>query len=996
MKPLDRLPVGALATREALPFEFNGRPYVGLQGDTLAAALLANGVGIVGRSFKLHRPRGLFGYGVEEPNGLLQLESGGFDEPNVRATMVPLYAGLKARSQNAWPSVRFDLLGVLDAFHRVLPASFYYKSMMWPNWAFYERFVRPIAGLGRAPVERDAQRYDKLNLHCDLLVCGGGPSGLMAALTAGRAGLQVILADDKETFGGLLLGESDAIDDFAPAHWVRHIVEALQALPNVRLYPRTTVSGYYENNFLIAAQRLTNHVGPGADKAQPRERLLRIRALRVVLATGALERPMVFTNNDRPGVMLASGVRHYANRHGIVPGRQVVVFTNNNDAYRTAFDLHDLGVRDITVVDSRATGSKYLSANLAARRIRHFMGHAVHDVRGRKRLRGVAIAAHAGDGRLEGPTTLLACDLLAVSSGWTPTVHLYSQAGGRLRYDPARVCLVPDGCAQAVSVVGAANGDFAFSACVEGGMQAGAAAVAAVTSDSRAVPPVSAPRIAEDHGLVIEPFWYTTNRPTDQQWLDLQYDVKVADVELAIRENFTSVEHVKRYTTGGMSIDQGKSSNFNILAVMARLTGRSISEVGTTKFRPPFQPVTLGTLAGPTTGASYAPWKELPAHAFHKAHGAHFGDYGWRRPECYLRSGEDIAAATRREVLAVRQGVGMFDGSPLGKIEVSGPDAAAFLHRMYVNNILSLKPGCARYAMLANDNGVLIDDGVIVRLAADRFLVHATSAAVDRVSLLFEEMLRCEWPELRVHVNNVTTQWGNVTLSGPKSRLVMQTLASDIDFSADRLKHMEFREGRLGGARARILRTSFTGEMTFEISVYGRHVPSLFETVHAAGLPFGIVPYGIEALEVMRTEKGYLHVGGDTDGTTNPLDIGWGAIIQKKQGDFIGRRSLQRPADQQRDRFQFVGLEALDPQRKLPVGGHIVAEARPLLPVKSQGYVTSSCLSPTLHKAIGLGLVQAGLSRLGETVHVYDNRQMVPARIVPVAHFDPQGARLHA
>ncbi|RKE23831.1 heterotetrameric sarcosine oxidase alpha subunit [Paraburkholderia sp. BL23I1N1] len=981
--------------RKPLGFTFDGRHYVGLEGDTLASALLANGIDIVGRSFKLHRPRGVFSAGVEECNALVQLEAGGLDEPNARATLVMLYEGLRATSQNAWPSVRWDLLGLLDLFQRVLPASFYYKSMIWPNWHMYERVVRRIAGLGRAPTSRDAQTYQKRNLHCDVLICGGGPAGLSAALAAGQRGVRVVLVDDRDAPGGALLHEQMRINGESAGRWVERVVEQLRALPNVQLLTRTTVSGYYENNFLAAAERIAAPVRAQDRTGTLRERLWRIRASAVILATGALERPLVFPNNDRPGVMLAAAVRAYVNRFGVVCGQRVVIVTNHDDAYRTAIDLHEAGVRELSVVDTRANVDEKLQQCLHERGIAHYPAHGIVATQGRRKITAVRLARHLGGGQLGAAIVTLPCDLLAMSGGWTPTVHLFSQAGGKLRYDEANLCLVPDGCEQQVRVVGAANGKFTLAGCLADGARAGRemAEPSGGAHDLSTGAPVVDTGL--DETLRIEPYWYTRGARTDKQWLDFQYDVKVSDVELALRENYVSVEHVKRYTTGGMSIDQGKSGNFNILAVMAELTGKPIPQVGTTRFRPPYQPVTLGTFAGPTVGERYAPWQTLPAHAWHAAQAAHFGDYGWRRPEYYPREDEGIATATLREVLAVRHGVGLFDGSPLGKIELKGPDAAAFLNRVYVNNLATLKPGFARYAMLSNDNGVLIDDGVIVRLADDDFLVHATSGAVARVFLLFEEYLQCEWPELRVHVTNVTTQWANVTVSGPKARQVLQKIESDIDFDADAFVHMQFRSGHFAGAPARILRASFTGEVTFEVSVPARYAQSLWQCISNAGAEFGITPYGIEALEVMRTEKGYLHIGSDTDGSSNALDIGWGKIIDKKTTDFIGRRSLQRAADCGDARLQFVGLESLVPDVPLPVGGHFIDEATPHMPVKSHGYVTAACISPMLGKAIGLGILRNGSARLGEQVHIYAKGKVTTARVVPPAHFDPQGERLH-
>ncbi|WP_322060252.1 sarcosine oxidase subunit alpha family protein [Paraburkholderia sp. J63] len=1002
MKPLERVtPFGREDAGDPaqIPFTFDGKRYTGRAGDTLAAALLANGVDIVGRSFKLHRPRGVFAAGIDECNALVQLEAGGFDEPNARATLVELYPELRARGQNAWPNVRFDLFNVLDRFQRWLPASFYYKSMIWPNWHFYERFVRQIAGLGRAPEADDAQRYQRRNVHCDVLVCGAGPAGLAAALAAARAGLNVIVAEQGRTFGGALNDTRELLDGVPAIRWVESATATLRAMPRVRLLSDTTVSGYYENNFLVAVERVANAQGPAAGEGSLRERLWRIRAGEVVLATGALERPLVFADNDRPGVMLAGAVRSYLNRFGVVAGQRIVVVANHDDAYRTVFDFHAAGLRDIVMVDTRSNVPARLRAALSERGIALHAGYGIQRVRGKRRVRAVEIARHTGSGRLEGVSVTLACDLVAMSSGWTPTIHLFSQAGGSLRYDDTQFCLVPDQCAQAVQVAGAANGVFSLAACLREGDAAGRKAarrLGAKVDVSATAIAARLPHAEEEPAkLGIEPFWFTRTTRTDKQWLDFQYDVKVSDVALAMRENFQSVEHVKRYTTGGMSIDQGKSSNFNILAVMAELSGRPIVDVGTTRFRPPYAPVTLGTFAGPTVGERYAPWRTLPAHACHAAQQASFDDYGWRRPGCYLRDDEDIAAATTREVLAVRNGVGLFDGSPLGKIDVRGPDAAAFLNRVYVNNLATLKPGFARYAMLTNENGVLIDDGVIARISDTRFIVHATSGAVDRVFLLLDEYLQCEWPDLRVFVNNVTTQWANVTVSGPHARALVSSIDSDIDWDPQAFGHMQFRQGTFAGAPARVLRASFTGEATYEISVPARYAASLWETVQRAGAPLGATPYGIEALEVMRTEKGYLHIGADTDGASNPHDIGWERIIAKKQGDFIGRRSLQRPADLDARRLAFVGIEAIDAGEPLPVGGHFV-EAGPLTPPTcSQGYVTAACLSPMLGKSIGLGILSNGAARIGETVQIYAKGKVCAARIVPPAHFDPQGERLH-
>lgn len=949
---LQRLGSGHVINRDkTVRFTFDGQSYLGYQGDTLASALLANGVKRVGRSFKFHRPRGIFSAGIEEPNALVQLEQGAYAEPNVRATRQPLYEGLEARGQNAWPSVNWDLLSVLGWAQKLLPASFYYKSMFWPSWHFYEGTVRRLAGLGKAPTEADAQTYQQRNLHCELLVVGGGAAGLQAALEAAEEGGQVVLMDDQECLGGGLLDKrSEDLSD-SSGQWLQQTLDTLRALPNVTLYPRTTVSGYYEHNFLIASERLANHLGPKANRDLPRERLWRIRAKRVVLATGAIERPLVFANNDRPGIMLASAVRTYLNRYGVAAGKQIVLTTNNDSAYQTVLDLQAAGITVVAVVDTRANIHGPMQEKLQALSIPLYSGQSIAKVQGRREVRGLTLSNGLK----------LNCDVIAVSGGWTPTVHLYSQAGGSLRYDDSKTCFVPKACDQAVTVVGAANGDFDSPA------------------DEQA----------------IEPYWYNPDAPADQQWLDFQYDVKVSDIALAERENFSSVEHLKRYTTAGMSIDQGKTGNVNTLAVMGELSGRAIPDVGTTKFRPPFHPVNIGAFAGRRVGALLTPEQRLPAHDWHIAHGATMEDYGWRRPDYYLKPGESEADAIRRECMAVRNGVGLFDGSPLGKLEIKGPDAATFLNRIYINNAASLKPHRARYGLMCNENGVVIDDGVFVRLADDHYLLHTTSGNAAPIFNTLEEWLQCEWPELDVVVSNVTSQWATLTLSGPKARQVIDQLDSDIDCDREAFPHMHYRSGTVEGVPARILRASFTGEVSFEISVPARYGLSLWERLMELGQAQAITPYGVESLMVLRTEKGYLHIGVDTDGTTTPVDLGWGVPISKKADDFIGRRSLSLPNNQRNDRLHFVGLRAKHADETLPLGGHIVSSATPKIPVATQGYLTSACHSPTLNASVGLGLVQSGRERNGETVYIFANGNTVAAEIVDPAHLDPKGERLN-
>ncbi|MHA7815118.1 MAG: 2Fe-2S iron-sulfur cluster-binding protein [Pseudohaliea sp.] len=953
IRSVERLACAQVDRSTPVEFSFDGRRYRGYAGDTLASALLANGVAIAGRSFKFHRPRGVFAAGVEEAGAFVQLEEGARGEPNTRATLVPLYDGLRASGQNAWPNVRCDVGSLLDLVRPLLPASFYYKTFKWPSWHFWEPLVRRAAGLGRAPAMADDQRYVKENAHADVVVIGAGRSGLTAALEASTdPQCRVWVVDEQERLGGRLLA-SQCKDD---ARWLAEAVAELDRRPNVRLLPRTTVNGCYDHRTLAALERCTNHLGTAAPTDEPRQRFWRLFAGRVVLATGALERPLVFPDNDRPGIMLASAVVEYALRYGVVPGRQLAVYANNDSAWRRALELSARGVPVARIVDLRREVDPALQEAASAAGIVQYLGHAVVAVHGRRAVSAITVQSltEAGD-RLVGPGTRLACDLLAVAGGWSPTVHLYSQAGGKLSWREADACFVPDATDAPMAVVGRAAGDFG-------------------------------------EPLNLLPWWRTPGPSAHRQWVDLQYDVTVADIELAVRENYRSVEHLKRYTTAGMSIDQGKTSNVNALGLLAQLTGQPVPAVGTTRFRPPYHPATLGAFGGVEVGALYHPWRELPAHDAHRALGGKLEEYGgWQRPACYLRSGETEDDAVQREVLAVRRAAGLLDYSSLGKIEVRGPDARVFLNRLYVNNLLTLRPGAARYVLLLNEEGIIIDDGVVVCIADDHFLVHATSGGAAMVHEHMEEWLQCEWRDLAVLVSGVTAAWATIMLSGPASRQVLARLPSDLPLDAAAFPHMRFRSGTLCGVPCRVLRASFTGEVSFEISVPASFGQALWESLLAAGADLGLQPFGLEALLVLRLEKGYVHVGTDTDGTSMPQDYGWGRAISKQEADFVGRRSLMLPAGREPGRRQFTGIEPLEPGVALTDGAHVLSADGQ----RSAGYVTSAHHSPTLSRTVALGLVEAAVERRGETVQVWYQGEQTAARLVAPAFYDPDGERLH-
>jgi sarcosine oxidase subunit alpha len=938
---------GVIDRSQPLRFRFDGRECSGFAGDTLAAALLASGERILGRSFKYHRPRGLLAAGVEEPNVLVQVGTGAHVDPVLRATEVELYDGLVARAANCTPNACLDIGAMLRPFERFLPAAFYYKSMMWPGWHWYEGFIRRAAGLGRISGQPDPARYESQFAHCDVLVVGAGPAGLAAALAAARAGQRVLLCEQESRLGGRLLWDRCVVDGGelrgAEARaWLARTDAALRAHAEVTILTRTTALGYFDHNALTLLERVTDHLGAGAPARLPRQRLWEVRAGRVILATGAIERPLVFPGNDRPGVMLAGAVRRYLGEFAVRAGAQAVIFTNNDEAYDTARALLEAGGQVSAVLDCRAAprGSAVEAARSAG--IKVLAGSVVVKTIGRRGVEAVVI--RGADGRL----FRVECDLLAVSGGSNPSVHLHSQSGADLEWNADSLQFRPGRAAQAAASVGDAAG---------------------VATAIEALWRVDAPGKA---------------------FIDLQHDVCVSDVELAVRENFVSVEHLKRYTTQGMASDQGKTSNVNALALLGELTARDPAQTGTTRYRFPYVPVAIGALAGRRRGELHRPVRRLPLHAWHVAQGGLLQEYGgWLRPACYPAPGESEQEAELREALLVRNRVGLFDGSPLGKIEVFGPDAAQFLDRMYANTMSSLRVGHVRYGLMLNESGIVIDDGVATRLAEERFLVGTTSGGAARIAAMFEEWLQGEWPDLRVLVAPVTTSWAVLALSGPRARQVMVAAGAEFPTSSPEFPHMSFREGVVAGVPARIFRVSYTGEATFEINVAPSCAAAVCQRLMDAGAAHGIAPVGIEAWLLLRTEKGYLHVGGDTDGTTVPDDIGWGHVLQRNT-DFVGRRSLTRPENQRPDRHQFVGLEPID-GGELPAGAHLRTER---MDAGSEGYVTSSAYSPTLRRCVGLGMLKAGRARHGEVLNVCAGRRRLRVRVTAPGSYDRAGERL--
>jgi sarcosine oxidase, subunit alpha len=1021
---------GRIDRSRPLRFSFDGRSYSGYAGDTLASALLANDVHLMARSFKYHRPRGVLAAGAEEPNALVTIRrDAGRYTPNLRATQVELYEGLEAHSQNCWPGLAFDVGAINDLIAPFIPAGFYYKTFMWPRRAWrdvYEPRIRAAAGLGRAPTAPDPDRYAARYAHCDVLVVGAGPAGLAAAAAAAATGARVILCDEQAEPGGSLLAESpDApsrVDGRTTHEWLAQTVAALASSPQVRLLTRTTAFGYFPHNILGLNERVTEHLAD-PDPELPRERQWQVRAREVVLAAGAIERPLVFPGNDRPGIMLAGAARTWLNRYGVRAGSRAVVVTTVDEAYTTAIELQKSGVLIAAIADVRP-GDRPCAELARAAGITVMPEATVFGTRGHRRVEAIELGElHGGE---PGTRYLQPCDLVLMSGGFTPSVHLYSQSRGRLRWDEPLQTFLPDTPAERVRCAGACRGIFALAAAIADGAATGAAAAREATDPARKgvcpsggqvrqSAPSSEGKPAQVAPTQVAPTQVAPTQVAPTQaaprvanklprpkgargraFVDWQNDVTTKDLELATREGFRSIEHVKRYTTTGMATDQGKTSNLNALGIVARTLGKSTPQVGLTTFRMPYTPVSFGAFAGPARGELFDPVRTTPMHGWAVAHGAVFEDVGlWKRARYFPHGAEDMHATVARECRAVRSHCGIFDASTLGKIEVVGKDAVTFMNRLYVNAWDRLAVGRARYGVLLRDDGFVYDDGVVARLAEDRFHVTTTTGGAARVLALMEDYLQTEWSDLSVWLTSTTEQWAVIAVQGPNARRVLADLVN-IDIATAAMPHMSVASGHICDVPMRLFRVSFTGELGFEVNVPADFGRSVWEAIFKAGEREGITPYGTESMHVLRAEKGYIIVGQDTDGTVTPEDAGLSWAIGKNKPDFVGKRSLQRPAMQSADRRHLVGLATRDPQLVLEEGAQVMQDAQSPVPSRPLGHVTSSYHSAALSRSIALGLIAGGRSRVGQTVYVPQHGVMVPAEVTAAVFYDPKGARLDA
>ena len=981
-------------------FKFNGKTYYGFKGDTLASALIANDVHLVGRSFKYHRPRGIMSAGSEEPNAIVQVgNDSALTEPNVRATEIEIHEGLEANSQNCWPSVNFDIGGINNLLSPFIPAGFYYKTFMWPAnfWEKYEYFIRKSAGLGKSPTNNDPDIYDHRYVHCDVLVIGAGISGILAAKTAAKNNLKTLLLDEKNEIGGsTIFQDSDLfkIENQTSSNWLKSEIIKLKQLSNLEIKTRTSVAAYHGYNFLLARENLTDHLNKNEKKGKIRQRLLKIRAKKVIIATGALERPMIFNNNDRPGIMLSSAVKKYANYYGVISGKKTVFFTNNDSAYESAISLNKKGINVEAIIDIREKSNSKIVKETIDLGIKIYWSHTVVDTDGYKRLKEISIMELSKDNQsVVGTKKNISCDCLGIAGGWTPAVHLFTQSGGKLKFNEEDQVFLPNEHSSEQVSIGSCNGDFELDKIIKN--------LSTSLKDFLKIEKTDYDNLnvecSSDESK--KNIWLL---PSDRAigktkpFVDFQNDATAKDIKLALREGFRSIEHVKRYTTTGMGTDQGKLGNMHALGIIADTSSVKMGELGTTTFRPPYTPLTFGTIVGRNVGDFFDIFRRTPMNDWHVENKAEFENVGqWKRAWYYPINGESMHEAVQRESKAARVSAGILDASTLGKIDIQGSDASEFLNRVYTNAWSKLPIGKCRYGLMLNEDGMVYDDGVTTRLAENHYIMTTTTGGAANVMGKLEDYLQTEWPELEVYLTSVTDHFATASVCGPNSKKILNKVIPDLDLSDENFPHMSFKNAQIGKIKCRVMRISFTGEHSYEINVQANYGKSVWEKCMEAGKEFNITPYGTEAMHLLRAEKGFIIVGQDTDGTMTPMDLQMDWIVSKKKYDFIGKRSLYRSDTIREDRKQLVGLITDDPNEVLEEGAQIVSELNKK-PVEMLGHVTSSYFSPNLNKSIALAVVRSGKNMLGKKLFIPMKNKTIKVTIENPVFFDKENKKLNA
>ena len=981
-------------------FKFNGTKLYGYKGDTLASALLANNIHLVGRSFKYHRPRGIMTSGSEEPNAMVQLHNNSSrTEPNVRATEVELYDGLEASSQNCWPSVNFDFGGINNFLSPLLPAGFYYKTFMWPAsfWEKYEYFIRKSAGLGKSPTEPDPDIYEHRYLHCDVLIIGAGISGIIAAKTAAKNGFKTLLVDEKPNLGGSTIYQNNdhfKINDTNSAKWLEKEIKDLKNYKNLEIKTRTSVAAYHGYNFILARENLTDHIEVSKRDNKVRQRLLKIRAKKVITATGSIERPLIFNNNDRPGILLSSAIKKYVDFYGVKSGEKIVLFTNNDTAYETALSLNDKGIKVEAIIDIRNENNSELIKSVKNLNIKIFNNHTIVDTEGYKRINKVSIMELSKDGTsVVGKKIDINCDCLGMSGGWTPAVHLFTQSGGKLKFRNSDNVFIPNIYNSDQLCIGACNGDFELSDIIKN-IPDQINKFLNLSEESFKNIKISSTKENNYRNIWLLPSDKILGKT--KPFVDYQNDATAKDIKLALREGFRSIEHVKRYTTTGMGTDQGKLGNMHALGIIADTAKVQMGELGTTTFRPPYTPLTFGTIVGRNVGEYFDIFRKTPMHDWHVDNKAEFENVGqWKRAWYYPKNNEDMHQAVQRESKAARESAGILDASTLGKIDIQGTDASEFLNRVYTNAWSKLAIGKCRYGLMLNEDGMVYDDGVTTRLGENHYIMTTTTGGAANVLGKLEDYLQTEWPELDVYLTSVTDHYATASVCGPNSKKILSKLIPDLDLSDENFPHMSFKNASIGKIKCRIMRISFTGEHSYEINVQANYGKSVWEKCMEIGKEYNITPYGTETMHLLRAEKGFIIVGQDTDATMTPIDLQMDWIVSKKKYDFIGKRSLYRSDTIREDRKQLVGLLTENPNEVLEEGAQIVAETNKK-PVEMLGHVTSSYYSPNLNKSIALGVVRGGKNMLGQKLFIPMENKIINVTVADPVFLDKENKRLNA